>query len=114
MTSELPTPNASGPARGLSLPEGFQDDLTPNSSPSNSPRLPHRGRMMSVSNPEPVIRLVAEGLIRKGESMQEMLEDRLLASVLEDADGIVQPDHKGWYGKGLPIYKHCLVCWVKG
>ena len=97
MTSELkqPVANSTAPNRGLSLPEGFQDDLTPASSPTSSPRLSHRMRTMSVSNPEPVIRLVAEGLIRKGESMQEMLEDRLLISVLEDADGIVKPDHKG-------------------
>lgn len=109
MTAELripgPTANGSGPARGLSLPEGFQDDLTPTSSPTNSPRLT-RTRIMSVSNPEPVIRLVAEGLIRKGDSMQEMLEDRLLASVLEDADGIVKPDHKGWYGKGSSVLSY--------
>ena len=107
MTSELKHPMAnggSGPgvtSRGLSLPEGFHDDLTPSSSPTNSPRLTQRSRIMSVSNPEPVIRLVAEGLVRKGEAMEQMLEDRLLCSVLEDADGIVKPDHKGECGKGL-------------
>ena len=79
---------------GLGVPEALQDDLTPVGSPTNSP-VQHRRRLLSVSNPEPVIKLIAEGLIRKGKAMVEMLDDRLLISILEDADGIVKPNHKG-------------------
>ncbi len=91
----------SGPSHpttlGLGLPDAIVDDLTPAGSPTHSPILPHRTRLLSVSNPEPVIKIIAEGLIRKGEAMAEMLEDNLLISVLEDADGIVKPNHKGTY-----------------
>lgn len=88
-------PNGGNTSLGFGISDGVNDDLTPAGSPTNSPILGHRSRMVSMSNPEPVIMLVAEGLIRKGKSMEELLEDRLLISVLEDADGIVKPDHKG-------------------
>jgi len=75
--------------------EANHDDLTPSASPTHSPTLDRRSRTMSMSNPEPVIRLVAEGLVRKAKDMMEMLEDRLLASVLEDGRGIVDPPCDG-------------------
>ena len=71
------------------------DDLTPSSSPTHSPTFERRSRTVSMSNPEPVIRLVAEGLVRKAEDMKELLDDRLLASVLEDGRGIVDPPCDG-------------------
>ena len=96
-------PSSPGPAH--STPNGdlklnpdsssLSDDLTPAASPCSSPILGHRTRLISVSNPEPMIQLVAEGLLRKGVAMQEMLEDRLLISTLEDADGITKMDYKG-------------------
>ena len=75
--------------------DSIHDDLTPACSPTHSPVLGHRNRTMSVSNPEPVIKLVAEGLIRKAESMGELLEDRLLVSMLGDARGIIDPPYEG-------------------
>lgn len=85
----------STPNGGLKLPPDLADDLTPAGSPCSSPIMGHRSRFVSVSNPEPMIRLVAEGLLRKGVAMEEMLEDRLLISTLEDADGIVKTDYRG-------------------
>lgn len=86
------SPTHSIPNGGNSL--NLTDDLTPAVSPSQSPILGHRSRTMSVSNPEPMIRLLGEGLIRKGTAMEGFLEDKLLCSILEDADGIVKQNHR--------------------
>ncbi len=88
-------PNSSSNGGGkLAVAEVNHDDLTPSSSPTSSPTMDRRMRTMSISNPEPVIKLVAEGLMRKAEAMEELLEDKLLTSMLEDARGIVEPSYE--------------------
>ena len=105
MTSDLrsphPIPNGESAARVLNVPDLATDDqdLTPSASPTSSPMVGQRHRCVSVSNPEPVIRMVAEGLIQKGRDLEEFLEDKLLISVLDDADGLVKPGYRGeWEG----------------
>lgn len=51
----------------LSVTPHLNDDLTPSSSPV-LPRHSRRQRLVSVSNPEPVIKLMVEGLVRKVEA----------------------------------------------
>ena len=49
------------------------DDLTPSSSPVLR-RHNHRQRLVSVSNPEPVIKLMVEGFVRKVERDTDCIE----------------------------------------
>lgn len=69
---------------------GDVDDLTP----TNSPRLT-RKRVVSVSNPEPMIKLMVQGVVQKVESFVDYLDDRLLNSVVEECDGIVKTTAQG-------------------
>ena len=70
-------------------------DLTPMTSPANSPiSFRRRSRIKSVSNPEPVIRLVAEALVMKSIAMEEFLGDEGLLGFLKDAEGIVEPAYQ--------------------
>ena len=96
----IPNGGSAPHSHALNLPDTPQDDLTPVGSPVGSPILGHRSRLQSVSNPAPVICMVAQGLVQKADSMLELLEDRLLTSTLEDAEGIVKPDHKGGHDLG--------------
>ena len=48
----------------LTFPNCGVDDLTPTSSPV-LPQRGHRQRLVSVSNPEPVMKLVVDGFMRK-------------------------------------------------
>lgn len=115
----------------LGIPETTVGDLTPEGSPSNSPMMGRRVRNESISNPEPVIKMVAEALIRKGMALEVHLEDRQLISILEDAKGAVEPTYQSkcrafsrGVGKGsllfgevlvFPPFLSCMVynnCWV--
>lgn len=58
--------SACSPTR-LAFPNLGVDDLTPTSSPV-LPQRSHRQRLVSVSNPEPLIKLVVDGLMRKVET----------------------------------------------
>ncbi len=103
-------PNSSSNGGGkLAVAEVNQDDLTPSSSPTSSPTMDRRMRTMSISNPEPVIKLVAEGLMRKAEAMEELLEDKLLTSMLEDAREIVEPSYESEWKTYSYIYTHTHI-----
>ena len=78
-----------------SLASSLGDDLTPNITPTASPVLSARHRIISISNPEPVLKLVVEGLLQKSTSLLESLEDKLLQSILEESNGILVPTGKG-------------------
>lgn len=69
-----------GPAPGM--------DLTPASSPIV------RQRMVSVGSPMPVVKLLADSLLSKVSSLKELLKDKLLVSILEDADPFMTPTGK--------------------
>ena len=73
------------------------DDLTPVHTPTNSPST-IRKRIVSVSNPEPVIKLLVQGVLQKVGSFLEYLDDKLLLSVVEECDGIVKTTAQGGCG----------------
>ena len=68
----------------------LHNDITPTSSPVMS-----RRRIISISNPIPVLKLVVEGLLQKSAALLKSLDDKLLVSVLEDSDSILSPTGKG-------------------
>ena len=78
----------------LDISNGDADDLTPLNTPPSSP-LFNRRRVVSVSNPEPIIKLMVQGILQKVESFLEYLEDKLLLSVVEECDGIVKTTTRG-------------------
>ena len=80
------------PKGRLDIPNGGgeADDLTP----TNSPLL-NRRRVVSVSNPEPMIKLMVTGVLQKVETFLVYLDDRLLSSVVEECDGVVKTTAQG-------------------
>ena len=72
------------------IPSHLQNDITPTSSP-----LMARRRIVSISNPIPVLKLVVEGLLQKTEALLKSLEEKLLLSVLEESSGVLVPTGKG-------------------
>ena len=74
---------------------GDADDLTPVHTPTNSPSTVRKQRVMSVSNPEPMIKLMIQGVLQKVESFLGFLEDKLLLSVVEECDGILKITAQG-------------------
>lgn len=82
----------------LDVPNGDADDLTPLNTPPSSPN-PSRRRLISVSNPEPMIKLMVQGILQKVETFLEYLEDRLLLSVVEECNGIVKATVQGRQSK---------------
>ena len=75
----------------LDIPNGSEaDDLTP----TNSPLL-NRKRMVSVSNPEPMIKLMVTGVLQKVDSFLGYLDDKLLLSVVEESNGILKTTAEG-------------------
>ena len=79
----------------LSLPSSLASSLNDDLTPTASPVLSARHRIISISNPEPVLKLVVEGLLQKSSSLLESLEDKLLQSVLEESNSILVPTGKG-------------------
>ena len=92
---------------------GNDDDLTPVHTPTNSPST-IRKRVISVSNPEPMIKLMVQGVLQKVESFLEYLEDKLLLSVVEECDEILKTTAQGGcgygcgYGRGYSTA--CMYC----
>ncbi len=72
------------------IPSYLRNDITPSSSPVMA-----RRRIVSISNPVPILKLVVEGLLQKTEALLKSLEDRLLLSVLDDTAGILVPTGRG-------------------
>ena len=81
---------------------GDADDLTPVHTPTNSPSTV-RKRIVSVSNPEPMIKLMVQGVLQKVESFLEYLEDKLLLSVVEECDGLLKTTAQGGCGMGVAM-----------
>ncbi len=79
----------------------LQNDLTPTASPVMACR-----RIISISNPIPVLKLVVEGLLQKTETLLKSLEEKLLLSVLEESAGILVPTGKRMY----TMYVHPCIC----
>ena len=96
MSQELrPIPAHQVPNGSLSVPSGDSDDLTPVHTPTSSPLPTRRSRIVSVSNPEPMIRIMVQGIIQKVEAFLEYLDDRLLLSVVEECDKVVKTTIQG-------------------
>ena len=87
---------------------GDADDLTPVHTPTNSPSTT-RKRIVSVSNPEPMIKLMVQGVLQKVESFLDYLEDKLLLSVVEECDGILKTTAQGGCGHGRGYSTVCLL-----
>lgn len=107
----VPPPLQNGVAsHSLAVPQDAlsQNDLTPNVTPTSSPTI-HRKRIISISNPEPVIKLVAEGLGQKVEALISYLNDKLLLSVLEDSDDLLKTTSRGMYCY-KPHHELCMRC----
>ena len=64
LRSSNPVSNGVGLGPTLKVPAVIHDDFTPTTSPTNSPTLP-RHRILSISNPAPVLKLVARGMVQK-------------------------------------------------
>ena len=88
---------------------GDADDLTPVHTPTNSPSTA-RKRIISVSNPEPMIKLMVQGVLQKVESFLGFLEDKLLLSVMEECDGILKTTVQGGCGYGRDYSTVCMYC----
>ena len=91
---------------------GDADDLTPVHTPTNSPSTT-RKRVISVSNPEPMIKLMVQGVLQKVESFLSYLKDKLLLSVVEECDGIFKTTAQGGcgHGRGYSCYGTVYTVW---
>ncbi len=65
------------------LPKLTAMDLTP----ASTPILRHR--LVSIGSPLPVVKLLADSLLSKVASLKQLLENKLLLSVLEEADHLM-------------------------
>ena len=98
------------PSLGLPQDSSVYDDLTPNVTPTSSPTTSRR-RIVSISNPEPVIKLVAESLAQKVVALTSYLNDKLLLSVLEDSSDLLETTSRGM----LELYHRiCIMYEIVG
>ena len=94
----------------LSVSLASYEELTPLHTPSSSPLPLRRQRLLSVATTQPVLKLVAEGFLQKLTKLSNLLHDKLMLSVLREADVLI-PSRKAEGKCGGLIFIICVcVC----